>query len=194
MGSAPSAVDALCGAAANPKLPVPCSTGRLELRPFCEEDTNSFAQLMGDPETTKYIGGVRSQSAAADAVRYMRNAFLSRGWGTLAVALTASRACIGYCGVRPLLNTPEVELAFALNRATWNQGYATEAASASLDLAFTHLPIDRVVATVYPENRACIRVLDKLGMQQQGSIFGAWPNNTALLYSLDRRVWMTRAA
>ena len=185
-------MEALCGPAPAPKLPVPHVTPRLVLRPFCEGDIDSFAELMSDREATKYIGGAKSYDAAADSVRYMRDAFASRGWGTLAVELSTSKTCIGYCGVRPLVNTPDVELAFALKKATWNDGYATEASLASLELAFGYLPIDRVLATVYPENVACIRVLNKLGMTQQAPIFGAWPNNVALLFSLDRSSWARR--
>ena len=180
-----SAVDALCGATAT-RIPVPCATDRLDLRPFREEDIERFSELMADPEATKYIGGAKSLAAAADSVRYMRDAFADRGWGTLAVVQRRDGACIGYCGVRPLLNTPHVELAFALERKSWNMGYATEAAQAVLDLAFRHLAIDSVFATVYPDNHASIRVLTKLGMSLNGSIFGAWPRNSALLYRLDR--------
>jgi len=189
MRPALSSVEALCGAGTGTRLPVPVVTQRLTLRTFQEDDADSFSELMSDADATKYIGGTKSRSAAADSVRYMRDAFISRGWGTLAVALSDSRECIGYCGVRPLLNTPDVELAFALKRSVWNRGYATEAAEASLDVAFKYLSVDRVVATVYPENLASIRVLTKLGMLRQGPIFGAWPNNTALIYSLGRTAW-----
>jgi RimJ/RimL family protein N-acetyltransferase len=119
----------------------------------------------------------------------MRDAFVARGWGTLAVVQRSDNACIGYCGVRPLLNTPHVELAFALERISWNCGYATEASEASLDLAFRYLGVDSVFATVYPENRASVRVLTKLGMSVHDSIFGVWPRNSALLYRLERSAW-----
>lgn len=193
MKSAGSAVDALCGVVPVPGLPVPRVTTRLVLRPFREDDISSFAELMSDRDATKYIGGAKSYEASADAVRYMRDAFVSRGWGTLAVEVSSSKTCIGYCGVRPLVNTSDVELAFALRKAAWNNGYATEASLASLELAFGYLPIERVYATVYPENIACIRVLGKLGMTQQASIFGAWPNNTALLFSIERSFWSRRS-
>jgi RimJ/RimL family protein N-acetyltransferase len=136
-----------------------------------------------------FIGGAKSSAAAADSVRYMRDAFSARGWGTLAVIRRLDGICVGYCGVRPLLNTSYVELAFALDRTSWNCGYATEASEASLDLAFRHLPIEAVFATVYPENHASIRVLSKLGMSLHGSIFAPWPQNSALLYKLERSAW-----
>jgi ribosomal-protein-alanine N-acetyltransferase len=161
----------------------------LELRLFREEDIESFSGLMADQEATKFIGGPKSLAAAGGSVRYMRDAFVARGWGTLAVVQRSDNACIGYCGVRPLLNTPYVELAFALERMSWNRGFATEACEAALDLAFRYLPVQSVFATVYPDNRASIRVLTKLGMSPHGSIFGAWPQNSALLYRLERSAW-----
>jgi RimJ/RimL family protein N-acetyltransferase len=184
-----SAFETLCGASAPAGIPVPYATDRLELRPFCEEDIERFAGLMADRETTAFIGGAKSLASAAESVRYMRDAFAARGWGTLAVVKRSENACIGYCGVRPLFNTPYVELAFALERLSWNCGYATEAAEASLDLAFRYLAIDSVVATVYPDNHASIRVLNKLGMSVHGSIFGAWPQSSALLYKVERSAW-----
>jgi RimJ/RimL family protein N-acetyltransferase len=189
MNHATSAVEALCGTSAPARIPVPCLTARLELRPFREEDIERFSGVMADQLVTLFIGGPKSPPAAADSVRYMRDAFTDRGWGTLAVVRRSDNACIGYCGVRPLQNTPHVELAFALDRMSWNCGYATEASAASLDLAFRHLAVDSVFATVYSENRASIRVLTKLGMSLHGSIFGAWPRSSALLYRLERSVW-----
>jgi RimJ/RimL family protein N-acetyltransferase len=189
-----SAVEALCGASAPTRVPVPCVTERLELRPFREEDIQSFAGFMADAETTKFIGGPKSLAAAAESVLYMRDAFAGRGWGTLAVIQRGDNACIGYCGVRPLPNTPHVELAFALDRTFWHCGYATEASSASLDLAFRYLAIDAVFATVYPENHASVRVLTKVGMSPHGSIFGVWPRNSALLYRVDQRSWRERGS
>ena len=93
---------------------VPILTARLELRPFRETDIHSIAQLLADPEATKYIGDVRSGEVAAEFVRIMRDAFAARGWGTLAVVSRGTDDCHGYCGVRPLAHTPEVEIAFAL--------------------------------------------------------------------------------
>ena len=170
-------------------MSVPILTARLELRPFRETDVDSIAQLLADPEATRYIGDVRSREAAAESVRLMRDAFASRGWGTLAVAPRGRSDCIGYCGVRPLAHTPEVEIAFALKQDCWNLGYATEAAAASMDAAFNVLGIGSIVATVYADNKASLRVLAKLGMTLESEVFGHWPMNSALLFRIKRDDW-----
>jgi [ribosomal protein S5]-alanine N-acetyltransferase len=178
--------------AATHAIPVPILTTRLELRPFRDSDTDGIAQLLADREATKYIGNVKPPEAAAASVRVMRDAFAARGWGSLAVARHGNDACIGYCGVRPLAHTAEVEIAFALQQKCWNLGYATEAATAAMDSAFTNLGIESVVATVYPENKASLRVLAKLGMTFESEVFGHWPMTTALLFRVLRHDWQAR--
>jgi RimJ/RimL family protein N-acetyltransferase len=172
------------------QIKVPILTPRLELRPFRESDIDGIAELLADPEATRFIGNVRSREAAADSVRTMRDAFAARGWGTLAVSPRGQSECVGYCGVRPLLHTPEMEIAFAIQQRCWNRGYATEAAAASLDAVFNNLRIGSVVATVYPDNKPSLRVLEKLGMKLESEVFGHWPMTTALLFRIDAEKWL----
>jgi RimJ/RimL family protein N-acetyltransferase len=124
----------------------------------------------------------------------MRDAYATRGWGTLAVIPRGTQECVGYCGVRPLPHTEEIEVAFALQRRCWNLGYATEAAAASIDAAFEHLRVKSVVATVYPDNKASLRVLGKLGMTPECQVFGHWPMTTALLFRITDEKWRSRSA
>jgi RimJ/RimL family protein N-acetyltransferase len=176
------------------QIQVPILTPRLELRPFLESDIDGIAELLADREATRFIGNVKSREAAADSVRNMRDAFAARGWGTLAVSPRGQRECIGYCGVRPLPHTAEIEIAFALQHRCWNLGYATEAAAASLDAAFNNLRIGSIVATVYPDNKPSLRVLEKLGMKFESEVFGHWPMTTALLFRVDAGKWFERRA
>jgi RimJ/RimL family protein N-acetyltransferase len=63
------------------------------------------------------------------------------------------------------LNTPEFGLYYAFSPAFQRRGYATEAAKALIDYAFTQLRLKRVVATTTYENDASIGVMRKVGMQ-----------------------------
>jgi [ribosomal protein S5]-alanine N-acetyltransferase len=188
-----SAVQLLSVSGARRAIPVPIITTRLELRPFKEADTDGIAQLLADREATRFIGDVKTREAAAESVRVMREAHAARGWGTLAVFLRGERECIGYCGVRPLPHTAELEVAFALQRQRWNMGYGTEAAAASIDAAFERLEVLSIVATVYPDNKASLRVLAKLGMTFESEVFGHWPMTTALLFRIGRDKWQSQA-
>jgi len=190
MTSIDPAVQHMLNTTAKCEIRVPILTPRLELRPFNESDIEGIASLLADREATRFIGGVKSREIAADSVRSMRDAFAARGWGTLAVVQRGEERCVGYCGVRPLPHTAEIEIAFALQQRCWNRGFATEAASASIDAAFTSLQIRSIVATVYPDNKPSLRVLEKLGMKLESEVFGHWPMTTALLFRIQAEKWV----
>lgn len=117
----------LCDGTHSQRIPVPIQTMRLELRPFMTDDIEPHAALMADPQVTRFIGGPRPREVTVDSVGNMQRAFEARGWGTLAVLTRSTRDYIGYCGVRPLTNTVDVEVAFAIKTSTWGNGFATEA-------------------------------------------------------------------
>jgi RimJ/RimL family protein N-acetyltransferase len=192
MTSIDPAVQQLLHTTTKRRIEVPILTPLLELRPFDDSDIDGIAQLLAEREATRFIGGVKSREAAADSVRSMRDAFAQRGWGTLAVVPRGESHCVGYCGVRPLPHTAEIEIAFALQQRCWNKGYATEAAAASIDAAFAGLRINSIAATVYPDNKASLRVLEKLGMRLESEVFGHWPMTIALLFRVDTESWFKR--
>ena len=66
---------------------------------------------------------------------------------------------------------PDVELTYTLTRAAWGRGYATEAARAVFAWGFDGLALERIVAVAYPQNRASLRVIEKLGMSLVGPRF-----------------------
>ena len=168
-------------------------TDRLLLRPFSAEDAGGLTRVLSDSEAAQFIGGPKSHDEARDSAIRMRDAFAQRGWGTLAVILPDTGTCIGYCGVRPLPCTPDVELAFALERSSWGRGYATEAATAVLDAAFVCLRFESIVGTVYPENVVSQRVLAKLGLKFERKVFGYWPRDEAWLFRVSRNDWKKRS-
>ena len=58
---------------------------------------------------------------------------------------------------------PGTEIAWALAREHWGQGLASEAATIVRDWAFGTLGLPRLVSVIIPENRASVRVAEKIG-------------------------------
>jgi len=185
-----SAIDLIRNPSGETRVCVPIHTQRLVLRPFETGDVQGIAEMLSDPETTRWIGGVKTATEAAASVMRMKESFKGRGWGTLAVIVKDTSQCVGYCGVRPLACTQEVEIAFGLAKAYWRRGYGTEAATACIDATFRALPLDSIVATVYPDNSGSIAVLKKLGMREESRVFGVWPDSLALLFRITRNEWV----
>ena len=71
-----------------------------------------------------------------------------------------------------------------LARRWWGFGYATEAARAALSHAFTVWQRNRVISLIHPENRASIRVAERLGESLQGRT--AVAGRELLVYGIDR--------
>ncbi|GER90810.1 N-acetyltransferase [Dictyobacter vulcani] len=89
----------------------------------------------------------------------------------LAVILQSSQRLIGTCGLK-ITNRAvgEAELGYALHSDYWGHGYMTEAARAMVNYGFKTLQLRRIMGTCIPENTASIRVLQKIGMQQEGHL------------------------
>ncbi len=64
----------------------------------------------------------------------------------------------------------EWEAGWAIHPDEWRKGYATEAAWKVIDWAFREFSVHRVVAFCHAENTPSVRVMEKLGMQQDGRL------------------------
>ena len=62
-----------------------------------------------------------------------------------------------------------IEVGYIFDDSIWGQGYAIEAARACADLAFNRFDINKLYATIRPENEASAKVAVKLGMKKTGS-------------------------
>ncbi|MBL8643295.1 MAG: GNAT family N-acetyltransferase [Rhodospirillaceae bacterium] len=60
------------------------------------------------------------------------------------------------------------EIGFGIGRKYWKQGYATEIGACLLHAAFSHFKLHRVLGQCAPDNKASIRVMQKLGMAREG--------------------------
>ena len=77
-----------------------------------------------------------------------------------------------------------------LNRDYLGNGYATEASKVLLEFGFAQTDLHRIIGTCQPQNERSRRVLEKLGMRQEGFLRehkwgkGKW-HDTLLLAILD---------
>jgi RimJ/RimL family protein N-acetyltransferase len=142
---------------------------RLILRPFREEDLDDYASMMGDAEVRRFLGsGPLSREDAWREMAYLIGHAQLRGFGFWAVE-DASGRCVGRIGFNQPEGWPGFELGWMLARPYWGRGYATEGAHAALSHAFDELGRDHVISLILPENRASIRVAERIGETLEGS-------------------------
>ena len=131
------------------------------------DDASFLVELLNQPSFLANIGdrGVRTVD---DAYRYLREGPMAMyekfGFGLWLVVRRADGAAIGMCGLLRRDNLPDVDLGYAYLPEYWGQGYAFEAAQATLQHAAKKFGLGRVIGVVTAGNQGSIRILEKLGM------------------------------
>lgn len=143
-------------------------TPRLFARRIEPADAAAMHVVYGDAEAMRWVGDGKPLDLlqCEQWIEVTRRNYATRGYGMFALADRASGSVAGFCGLVHPGGQVEAELKYALRRACWGQGIATEAATAMLAAAASCFGLARVIATAAPENIASHRVLLKAGMQR----------------------------
>lgn len=145
-------------------------TPRLILRRWHDDDIAPMAEINADPQVMRWIrdGSVRDLEATAEAIERWEEEWDEEGFGIFAVELLASGELAGFTGLSVPEFLPEVlpavEIGWRLGRQFWGQGYASEAAHATLEFALQDRGLDRVISIHQVGNDASENVMRKLGM------------------------------
>jgi [ribosomal protein S5]-alanine N-acetyltransferase len=169
-------------------------TSRLVLRPFGEKDVDLLAELMANRDFMRFSLGpyTREQTQTVlDKILSWNRAGLP---SQFAIIMRSNDTLIGYCGFfhQQVDETNEIEIGYRLHPDYWNQGLATEAATAVRDHAFGDLKLRRVISLIHPDNVASRRVAEKIGMRfERRTVFKGFPTR---IFALNRRRWLTNRA
>ena len=145
-------------------------TERLLLRGFQESDLEQYARICADPEVMCFLGG--NPFSREDAWRHiasMLGHWQLRGYGMWAVEEKSSGALLGRIGFNNPEGWPGFEVGWTLGRPYWGRGFATEGAHAALEYAFSELRQAHVISLVHPNNKASIRVAERIGEILEGT-------------------------
>jgi RimJ/RimL family protein N-acetyltransferase len=171
-------------------------TERLLLRPPLAADASAAAELLGDPEVMRFLGGrtVPPEHAPAIVAKWVER-WEQNGMGPFLIERREDRCFVGRTGIlvwdartwrhATLADAgrhAQPELGWALARAHWGNGYATEAARAVRSWARSERAVDRLVSLIVADNVASQHVARRLG---------AVPAETVRLFdSGDAVVWV----
>ena len=166
------------------------TTSRLVLRPFTLADADPLFCIMNVPTMMQYFPNPNPPTP--DRVERMIARQLEQwqtiGYGWWALALPATGALLGWCGLQFLPETGETEVGYLLARTHWGQGLATEAARASVDYGFTTFEFAEIIGITHPQNRASQRVLEKIGMTFTAAT--RYFEMECCRYAVDQATWL----
>jgi RimJ/RimL family protein N-acetyltransferase len=150
-------------------------TPRLELRPIDEGLTEALAAVFAKPEVWMFpFGRGLTRSETEEFVAAQAGHWRTLGFGLWALVDRSSASTIGYAGLSVPTFLPEVlpavEVGWRLEPESWGRGYATEAATAALEQAFTTLGLAEVISLPQVANPPSVRVAERLGMQLRRTV------------------------
>ncbi|MDH6622518.1 RimJ/RimL family protein N-acetyltransferase [Streptomyces sp. LBL] len=166
-------------------------TPRLILRRWRDDDLVPMAEINADRQVMHWIddGSVRDLEHTAEAIERWEEEWDEEGFGLFAVELLASGELAGFTGLSVPEFLPEAAADVAINwrlgSPFWGQGYASEAAHATLEFALQDRGLDRVISICRVGDEASENVIRKLGMalerQTEHPVYG-YPLN---IYAID---------
>jgi [ribosomal protein S5]-alanine N-acetyltransferase len=141
-------------------------TARLVLREFTTEDAQSAYLLNLNPEVIKYTGDAPFENVeAAKKFLSQYNHYQKYGFGRWAVLDKSNQTFLGWCGLKYTPELNEFDIGYRFLQQHWGKGYATESAQACVKFGFNSLGMQEIVGRALQENKASIRVLQKIGLQ-----------------------------
>lgn len=154
-------------------MPIPPETERLIFRNWIPADLAAFHAICCDPDVMQFVGTGEPWLLERTRQFIERAMEMSRTLGFCQWALIhkSHSALIGFCGFIPASDGTGAEIGWRLAKESWGQGLATEAAHAVLKHGFETLGFPRIIATVQSPNRASVRVVEKLGMKLEKTIY-----------------------
>lgn len=173
-------------------------TARLVLRDWCAADWEAFWQATNTPAVMRWLGGVcdpvQRQAAQDRLLAYRRE----HGHTFWVVEHKQNGTLLGFCGLKRS-NQPGgpqgmMEIGWRLREDAWGQGFAREAAAATLDLAFGRFTAGEVIALTVDDNRPSWGLMMRLGMVRRADLDFASADFQAegrliIAYAIDRAGW-----
>ncbi|KAF1304438.1 GNAT family N-acetyltransferase [Enterococcus saccharolyticus] len=165
-------------------------TERLVLRPVTLADAQDMYEYASDEETTTFVFP-RHQSLA-ETRQAIAEFFMAAPLGKFAIEYKENHKMIGTIDLRVNPDST-AELGYTINKAYWGRGLVPEAARALLALGFEQLDLVRIFAIHEVENPNSGRVMEKIGMSKESTVYEAKKMRDRVVnivrYSVSKKEW-----
>jgi len=140
---------------------------RLYLRAITQDDLKLLFELHSDPEVMKFIRPAEKtlDETRTTMERIFRTNDYEKGIGLWICHEKISNDFIGWFVLKPLENTPDIEIGYRLLRKHWGKGFATEMSREMVTYCFDKLKLSKIAAATHPDNHASQYVLEKIGLR-----------------------------
>lgn len=147
-------------------------TKRCILRETLEEDVDAFYEIYSDSVMTKYTEALyEDKEKERQYVRdYRKYVYSFYEFGIWTVIDKDTGEVIGRAGINMREDCEIPEIGFAIGVPWQRKGIAFEICLGIMEYARKQLQMDVIQALVQPENKASVRLCEKLGFESKGSV------------------------
>ncbi len=162
-------------------------TDRLALRRLTLDDAELMLKVWNDPAFIRYVGdrGVHTVPDARVALKDgALRLYAEYGFGPYCMLRKSDAVAVGICGLFRRDGLPDTDIGFSTLPQYCGQGYGYEAACAVVEHARVDARLARLTAPVSPENRASVRLIEKLGLIFEKMIRMPGEDSDVCLYAM----------
>jgi [ribosomal protein S5]-alanine N-acetyltransferase len=147
-------------------------TERLELQPFQSDDAIRISELANDKELASILGLPHPyELKVAEEWIAIQPEQIKKGIEyPLTIVLKDIKEVIGTITIRIDKSNNKGELGYWIGKEYWGNGFATEAVNKVIDFGFNQLNLNKIWASAISTNRASTIVLEKVGLQKEGTL------------------------
>ncbi len=143
-------------------------TDRLVMRRWRDADRAAYAAMNADPDVMRYFPATLDRAASDASADRIEALFDRQGFGLWALEVTGTGEFIGFTGLNPMPDgvpgAGGMEVGWRLAKHAWHHGYATEAATAAVDVAFKGVGLSEIWSMTAVLNEPSQAVMRRLGM------------------------------
>lgn len=141
------------------------------MREITQNDYKALSKISQDEKAMYAYNGAFNEEETQGWLDKQIARYKEYGFGLWAVILKETDEMIGQCGLtmQPWNGEEVLEIGYLFQRAYWHQGYATEAAKACKEYAFTVLNADEVCSIIRDTNTASQNMALRNGMSVKDS-------------------------
>ena len=152
-------------------LPDEITTARLKLRPYRFADAPDMYAYIQDPDGSRFLEGSNEPLSEQETEAIIARHILADNEVRNVWAITIDDVAVGAITINFSKARRIAEIGYHMKKALWGQGYATEAAKAVVEIAFARCPdLQRIQANIHPDNIGSIRVVERIGMELEGTL------------------------
>jgi RimJ/RimL family protein N-acetyltransferase len=171
-------------------------TTRLIIRPIRIEDKLEIFEYRSDRETNKYQGWIPTTLLDVEIFirRISKQIDEPETWFQFVIMEKETQKLIGDIGIHFFdRENKQAEIGCTLNKKFQNKGYATESIKRVIDYLFKELRKHRIIASIDPDNKNSIRLVERIGFRKEAHfveslmINGKWVDD--LIYAMLKKEW-----